>query len=219
MERSEAEAIYEQGREAVVAVLLALSAQIAAQEVQIAKLTARVADLEQRLNRNSRNSSMPPSQDPPGAPERRRAPSSKRSQGAQPGHSGHGRRLLPIEALDELIDHGPERCRCGHHFSEAERCPVGKPARHQVAELPSIAILLSEHRLQRRRCPDCGVGNARRASCRGAIRGLRPTSPGGGCHSRGTQPRLAPRHRGALSRTVWRPHLRRLDRCHRGVHT
>jgi ribosomal protein S15P/S13E len=105
MERSEAEAIYEQGREAVVAVLLALSAQIAAQEVQIAKLTARVAELERRLNRNSHNSSMPPSQDPPGAPERRRAPSSKRSQGAQPGHSGHGRRLAPIEALDELIDH------------------------------------------------------------------------------------------------------------------
>ena len=157
MERSEAEAVYEQGREAVVAVLLALSAQIAAQEVQIAKLTARVAELERRLNRNSHNSSMPPSQDPPGAPERRRAPSSKRSQGAQPGHSGYGRRLVPIEALDELVDHWPERCRCGHHFSEAERCPVGKPARHQVAELPSIAILLTEHRLHRLRCPDCGT--------------------------------------------------------------
>jgi hypothetical protein len=33
---------------------LALSAQIAAQEVQIVKLTARVAELERRLNRNSR---------------------------------------------------------------------------------------------------------------------------------------------------------------------
>ena len=63
MERAEAQAIYEQGREAVVAVLLALSARLAAQDAQIAQL-ARVAELEQRLNRNSRNSSAPPSQDP-----------------------------------------------------------------------------------------------------------------------------------------------------------
>jgi len=157
MERAEAEAIYGQGREAVVAVLLALSAQIAAQEVRIAELAARVAELERRLNRNSRNSSLPPSQDPPSAPERRRAPSSKRSQGAQPGHPGHGRRLAPVEALDEIVDHWPERCACGHRFGEAERCPVGKPARHQVAELPAIAVILSEHRLHRLRCPDCGA--------------------------------------------------------------
>jgi transposase len=157
MERAEAEVIYEQGREAVVAVLLALSAQVAAQDLQIAKLAARVAELEQRLNRNSRNSSTPPSQDPPGAPPRPRQAASGRRAGAQPGHPGRGRRLAPIEAVDELIDHWPQRCRCGHRFGEAERCPVGKPARHQVAELPSIAILLSEHRLHRLRCPDCGA--------------------------------------------------------------
>jgi len=157
MERAQAEAIYEQGREAVVAVLLALSAQIAAQEVQIAKLATRVAELERRLNRNSRNSSMPPSQDPPGAPERRRMPSSKRGQGAQPGHPGRGRRLAPFEVIDEFIDHWPQRCACGHRFGEAERCRVGKSACHQVAELPSIAVILTEHRLHRLRCPDCGA--------------------------------------------------------------
>jgi transposase len=157
MERAEAEAIYEQGREVVVAVLVALSERVAAQDAQIAKLSARVEDLERRLNRNSRNSSLPPSQDPPSAPERKRAPSSGRSQGAQPGHRGHGRPLQPIESVDALIDHWPERCGCGHRFSEAEREPVGEPARHQVAELPPIAVLLSEHRLQRLRCPDCGA--------------------------------------------------------------
>ena len=48
---------YEQGRQAVVSVLLALSARIDAQDAQIAKLVARVEELERRLNRNSRNSS------------------------------------------------------------------------------------------------------------------------------------------------------------------
>ncbi len=156
VERAEAEAIYEQGAEAVVAVLVALSERVAVQDAQIAKLAARVEELERRLNRNSRNSSTPPSQDPPGAPGRERAPSSGRSQGAQPGHPGHGRSLAPIEAVDAVIDLWPERCACGHLFSAAVCCSVGEPARHQVAELPPTAILLTEHRLHRLRCPGCG---------------------------------------------------------------
>ena len=163
MERAEAEAISEQGREAVVAVLLELSShnallrrEVAELSERLAKQEERIAELERRLNRNSRNSSLPPSQDPPAAPERRQAAPSGRGRGAQPGHPGRGRVLAPLEALDELIDHWPAHCRCGHVFCDAERRPVGKPARHQVAELPEVAVILSEHRLHRLRCPDCG---------------------------------------------------------------
>lgn len=156
MERGEAEAIYEQGREAVVAVLLALSARIAAQDAQIAKLAARVEDLERRVNRNSQNSSTPPSQDPPGAPERKRPARSGRKQGGQPGHPGHGRPLFASDEVDRLIDHWPERCGCGHRFVDEERIPGGSPARRQVAELPEITVEVIEHRLQRLRCPECG---------------------------------------------------------------
>jgi hypothetical protein len=59
--------------------------------------------------------------------------------------------------VNEIIDHWPERCGCGHRFSAAERRPIGAPARHQVAELPSIAVIVTEHRLHRLRCPDCGA--------------------------------------------------------------
>jgi transposase len=157
MERAEAEAIYDQGREAVVAALLALSAQVAALEARLAKQEERIAELERQLRRNSQNSSLPPSADPPGAPARRRPPSSGGRRGAQHGHKGHGRHLAPIEAVDELIDHWPEHCACGHRFTPEERHPVGNPARWQVAELPAIAITLSEHRLHRLRCPACGA--------------------------------------------------------------
>jgi len=164
MERAEAEAIYDQGRETVIAVLVELAAENALLRRQVAELSARIAkqderiaELERRLDRNSRNSSLPPSLDPPSAPERRQAAPSGRARGAQPGHPGRGRHLAPSEAVDELIEHWPERCRCGHCFSEAERRPVGEPARHQVVELPAIAVLLSEHRLQRLRCPECGA--------------------------------------------------------------
>lgn len=164
MKRAEAEAIYEQGRETVVAVLLRmdeqiqqLTEQVAKQDKRIAKQDARIADLEQRLNRNSGNSSTPPSQDPPGAPEPKRPDPSGRAQGAQPGHRGKGRRLLPAEAVDRVVDHWPGRCGCGHRLDEGEGQVAGKPARHQVTELPEIAVEVTEHRLHRRRCPGCGA--------------------------------------------------------------
>ena len=159
MERVEAEAIYDQGRETVVAVLLRMDERIQQLSKQVAEQAAkhekRIAELERRLNRNSRNSSVPPSQDPPGAPQRRRPDPSGRSQGAQPGHQGKGRKLLPIEAVERVVEHWPGRCGCGHPLAESNE-EVGRPARHQVTELPVIAVWVTEHRLHRRRCPDCG---------------------------------------------------------------
>jgi transposase len=58
--------------------------------------------------------------------------------------------------VSEVVDHWPARCGCGHVFAEDEHEPNGVPARHQVAELPPLAVEISEHRLQRLCCPDCG---------------------------------------------------------------
>jgi transposase len=145
-----AEAIYDAGREAVVEVLLAM-------DRRIQQLEARVEKLERELAKNSRNSSLPPSSDPPG--KRRSARGGDRSgrkQGAQPGHEGHGRELLPLAAVDQLIEHWPERCECGHVFAAGELLAVGEPVRHQVEELPVISTQLVEHRCPRVRCPGCG---------------------------------------------------------------
>jgi len=156
VERSEAEAIYAQGREPVVDALVALSARLEAQDAQLAALSERVEDLEQRLKRDSRNSSLPPSHDPPWLGKRGRSRGTGRTRGGQPGHPGHGRSLFPIERVTEVIEHWPQRCPCGHLFGEEEREPAGAPARHQVAELPPLAVEIAEHRLQRLCCPDCG---------------------------------------------------------------
>jgi transposase len=151
VERAEAEAIYAVGREAVVEVLLAM-------DRRIAQLEARVELLERRVGRNSRNSSLPPSEDPPGVPPRRGRGKDRsgRPPGGQAGHEGHGRELLPAWAVDALVDHWPQGCACGHVFSEVERVAAREPARHQVEELPQIAVLVTEHRCQRVRCPGCG---------------------------------------------------------------
>jgi transposase len=152
VERHEAEAIYDAGREAVVEVLLRM-------DRQIAQLTERVGRLERELAKNSRNSSRPPSSDPPGKksqkPARPKGRSGK-SQGAQPGHEGRGRELLPSWAVDEVVVHWPAACRCGHQFAQAERVAVGDPVRHQVEELPQISTIVVEHQCPRVCCPDCG---------------------------------------------------------------
>ncbi len=155
MERPEAEAIYAAGREAVVDGLLALSARLEAQDAQLAVLAERVEELEQRLKRDSRNSSLPPSHDPPWLGKRGRSRGTGRKRGGQPGHVGHGRALFPVERVTEVVEHWPQRCSCGHVFGADER-EHGAPARKQVAELPPLAIEISEHRRQRLCCPDCG---------------------------------------------------------------
>ena len=44
---------------------------------------------------------------------------------------------------------------------------MGEPARHQVEELPVIAVKVSEHRWPSGvRCPGCGAARQRRASTR-----------------------------------------------------
>lgn len=153
MERAEAESIYDAGREVVVEVLLRM-------DRQIQQLTDRVERLERELAKNSRNSSRPPSSDPPAAKKRgKRArpkgPSGK-SQGAQPGHEGKGRELLPTWACDEVVVHWPAQCCCGHAFADTERVAVGDRVRHQVEELPQISTIMVEHQCPRVRCPDCG---------------------------------------------------------------
>jgi transposase len=149
VERAEAEAIYDQGREVVVAVLRWLEERVARQD-------ERIAQLERRLNRRSRNSSAPPSSDPPSSPPRPSKDPSGRKQGAQLGHEGRGRELLPLAAVDEQIEHWPERCECGHVFAAGELRAVGEPVRHQVEELPVISTRVIEHRCPRVRCPGCG---------------------------------------------------------------
>jgi hypothetical protein len=128
VKRREAEQVYEQGGDAVVAVLSALSAQNERLEAQVDKLAARVvaqderiASLERRLGRSSRTSSQPPSEDPPDLAPRRGKDRSGRAQGAQPGHEGKGRELLPVSAVGEVVEHWPRACGCGHVSAEGER--------------------------------------------------------------------------------------------------
>jgi hypothetical protein len=121
---------------------------------QLTALATELASLRERIGRSSRNSSKPPSSDGPGfkPPERRKGSSRKR--GGQPDHPGSGPELLPIERVDQVVEHHPGACRrCGTLLQGEDPAPV----RHQVIEIPPITPLVIEHRLHRLVCPCCST--------------------------------------------------------------
>jgi transposase len=120
---------------------------------QVQILQAEVADLRERVNRNSRNSSQPPSSDGRGvAAKPHRRVKSKRKRGGQPGHVGRGRKLVSAEQLKASYDIKPDTCqRCGHHLEGEDP----EPYRHQVAEVPPMKAEVSEYRIHTLTCPEC----------------------------------------------------------------
>jgi transposase len=142
---------------------------------QLSKLQERIGRLEEQSRRDSRNSSSPPSQDPPKTrAERRRwarekakrlakakREGEKRKPGGQPGHEGSGRKLLPEDQISEILHHYPDCCGgCGREFQEEEKIPGERFGRHQVAELPPIAVIYTEHRTHHLLCPGCAKHTA-----------------------------------------------------------
>jgi transposase len=161
MDRAEAEAIYDAGREVCVEFILELAQRVEQHE-------ERLARLEAQARQDSRTSSKPPSSDPPKTRAQRRAEArakakelmrrerEQRKAGGQSGHQGAGRELEPEDQIDEIVDHYPDRCGgCGRPFDEEQHRPAGRFGRRQIAELPPISVIWTEHRTHQLRCRDC----------------------------------------------------------------
>lgn len=127
--------------------------RIAELEAMVAKLMARVAELEEKLAASSRNSSKPPSSDPPTVTREPKAPTGRKP-GGQPGHKRHQRELFPPEKVRSVTDCKPARCGECHH---GLRGNDPDPHRHQVAELPKVEPDVDEYRLHTLTCPHCGA--------------------------------------------------------------
>jgi len=139
---------------AVQAVVIALWQQVQALETQVAALQTEVAQLREQVGRNSRNSSQPPSSDAPSAPPRPKRAPSGRKPGGQPGHTGHGRKLVSIEQVKQVIDLKPTGCdQCGALLLGEDAQPV----RRQVTELPRVEPAVTEYRQHTLTCLACGA--------------------------------------------------------------
>jgi len=137
-------AIYRAGEDAVVSVFKQLIARIERTE-------ARLEKLEKQQQKDSRNSSKPPSGD--GFKKRTKSlrKKSNRPSGGQPGHRGST--LLCSEHIDEVVTHSVEACEsCGGSLSAA--AVVNHEVR-QEHELPPLRLQVIEHRAQIKCCAQC----------------------------------------------------------------
>ena len=134
------------------------------QEKTIGEKEKKIAELERQLalrQRNSTNSSKPPSSDGLAGPERQRGGRQKKNRrkpGGQKGHPGHWRTLVPPERVNQVVDVYPPHCQhCKREWpvEVAAGLRQGEPRRHQVTELPRIEPHISEYRLHNVRCADC----------------------------------------------------------------
>jgi len=141
-------------RAALQAALLVIEQLLPLQQ-QVAALQQQVAELQARLNQHSQNSSKPPSSDPPSAPPRPTRPARGRARGAQPGHVGQHRPLLPPDELHEIVPHHPlicPECQADLPTSLPDVAPV---LRQQVWEIPELRPCVSEHQYHSVCCPHC----------------------------------------------------------------
>jgi len=125
------------------------------QHARLIQLEEAVRDLQARLKKDSSNSHKPPSSDPPGKQREKKKPSGKPS-GAQKGHPGYHRPMVPLEQVDEVHKHFPDRCAHCEHVLTAEGDIPGVVGRHQIFELPKIKVTIIEHQTYERACYGCG---------------------------------------------------------------
>lgn len=111
-----------------------------------------IEELKEKLGTNSKNSSKPSSTEPFKKKPKKKKNKSKRKPGAQPGHKGVYRELLPESEVDHIAKHHPaKRCDCGSRVKSTDTF-----RRHQVHELPRVNAIVTEHQLHSGICFGCG---------------------------------------------------------------
>lgn len=149
----------------------ALWVLIESYERRLAVLEAEVAALKEQVRQNSQNSSRPPSTDGPQVKRRPPQEPSGRKRGAQPGHGRSERAVVGLEQVKEVISCQPQQCRrCG----AAVRGSDPQPLRHQVFEMPSVAVEVTEYQLHRLVCAQCGVSTCGRLPVGVSLSGYGP---------------------------------------------
>src|SRR5215211_1947304 len=134
------------------AYMRALEARVETLTSMVHALQEQVGTLQEQLHQTSRNSSRPPSSDPP-QHQRPHRPRGQRRRGGQPGHPGSTRPLIPVEEVDEVVVLKPTQCtHCQAPLSGDDPAPW----RHQVIELPPIKPVVTEYQWHQLACPACG---------------------------------------------------------------
>jgi transposase/uncharacterized coiled-coil protein SlyX len=134
-------------------IISTLLAKIAELEKVIEQQAAEIADLKKRLNKNSSNSSKPPSSDGLKKPPRTTSlrEKGKHNSGGQKGHKGST--LKQTQSPDIIKRHELSSCPDCHH--SLLLAPQIKIEKRQVFDIPPPKIEVTEHQAEVKYCRFC----------------------------------------------------------------
>lgn len=165
MSESQIVEIYNQGISQVISAIKELSNEINTLNSQVESLSKdntalneRVKSLESQVNKNSNNSSKPPSSDGFKKKTKSLRIKSGKRPGGQEGHEGST--LCMNDNPDEIKIHSVEQCiKCGASLDDIS------PERYivrQVIDMPETKAKTTEHRAEVKICPQCKCKNTAR---------------------------------------------------------
>jgi len=146
----------QEGEEAVLQLFETVDAQVQELVSHLQELQEVIQKLQAQVNKNSRNSSKPPSSDGVKKPRTQSLRTSgERSTGGQKGHQGHT--LQQVEQPDQTQVYPVNECQDCH--APLEGVEATQLEKRQVFDIPAIHIEVTEHQAQIKVCPQCGTAN------------------------------------------------------------
>ena len=147
--------IYNSGPEATYRLLFSTMETNIKLSAHLSQLEERVKELEDRLNKNSSNSSKPPSSDEFVKPKSQRKKSGK-NPGGQKGRKG--KTLKMSDNPDQVVTHQVISCECcGFRLEEVQPERIEK---RQEYDIPPQKMIVIEHHSERKKCPSCSHQNS-----------------------------------------------------------
>lgn len=151
----EIDEIYDQGREAVKTLVFSLvdsintlTSIVKEQDLRLKAQEKRINYLENQINKNSRNSSKPPSSDSPFT-------NNKKKKKGKPGNKQKrtGTTLKQTDTPDETIRH--EVHVCEHCLCDLSGVDPKEIDKRQIFDIPPIEVFVTEHQGEVKECPHC----------------------------------------------------------------
>jgi len=117
------------------------------------EIKQRIEELEEKLNKSSKNSSIPPSKNGFGVKSGKENKDKKKPLKLTVKRAKAERKLYAVEECETVHEEKPSNChKCGYELKGEDP----QPHRHQIVELPVLKPQITEYRLHSLECEHCG---------------------------------------------------------------
>ncbi|MCK5787727.1 MAG: IS66 family transposase, partial [Chlamydiia bacterium] len=146
--RDQIRRIYDEGPEAVESLVLSLVKSINNLTDIVNEQGKRISDLEDTINKNSRNSHKPSSTDSPYKDKGK-----KKSTSQKPRKKRKGTTLKQMPNPDKIVK--SKVCLCEHCQADISETPSSGVDKRQVTDIPPIQSFTTEYQGEIKECPHC----------------------------------------------------------------